>query len=164
MHFEKCSDSLFQYGQRIQHTSLDNTVQYLTNLNGQINADFEVIYRELGPPMAPGKTFDLKKGSCRDLTWMMIQLLRSQGFAARFTSGYFYFEMEEQAYELHAWVEVFLPGCGWLGLDPSHGIVATNTHFPIVSSSHYENTMPVSGGIRGSASATLKTNLIIEEI
>jgi transglutaminase-like putative cysteine protease len=55
--------------------------------------------------------------------------------------------MDEPAYELHAWVDVFIPGIGWLGLDPSHGIF-TGICFPIASSAHFENTMPVSGGIR----------------
>jgi transglutaminase-like putative cysteine protease len=52
----------------------------------------------------------------------------------------------------------FLPGTGWLGLDPSHGVLTGNTHFPIVSSAYTENTMPVSGGIRGSATSKLITN------
>jgi transglutaminase-like putative cysteine protease len=95
---------------------------------------------------------------------MQINLLRQQGIAAQFVSGYYYFEMEEPSYELHAWVEVFIPGIGWLGLDPSHGILTGNTHFPIVSSAHSENTMPVSGGIRGSATSTLVTELSIEKI
>ena len=95
---------------------------------------------------------------------MQINLLRNLGIAARFVSGYFYFEMDEPTYELHAWVEVFLPGVGWFGLDPSHGIFTGNTHFPIASSAHFTHTMPVTGGIRGSATSILKTHLKIEKI
>jgi transglutaminase-like putative cysteine protease len=129
-----------------------------------LHDDFKVEYRETGQPFSPNKTFKFKRGSCRDLSWLLISLLRNRGIAARFVSGYFYFDMDEPAYELHAWVEVFLPGNGWLGLDPSHGIFTGNSHFPIVSSAHYENTMPVSGGIRGSATSKLKTQLSIEII
>ncbi|TVZ59691.1 transglutaminase-like putative cysteine protease [Flavobacteriaceae bacterium MAR_2010_105] len=158
------SKALINYGENIQKEAQHNTLPYLTQLTKQLHEDFKVEYREDGFPLNPDETFTIKKGSCRDLSWMLIHLLRHQGFATRFVSGYFYFDMEEPAYELHAWVEVFLPGTGWLGLDPSHGIFTGNMHFPIVSSAHFENTMPVSGGIRGSASSKLITQLSIEKI
>ena len=158
------STGLKSYGAAIQKAIGFNTIPYLTMLTQQLHEDFIVEYREVGAPMTPDETFEIKKGSCRDLSWMLINLLRQQGLAARFVSGYFYFDMDEPAYELHAWVEVFLPGTGWLGLDPSHGILTGNSHFPIASSAHFENTMPVSGGIRGSATSKLVTHLSIEII
>lgn len=161
---QSISQEIIDYGTAILEASNFNTIQYLTNLTNQLHKDFSVVYREIGAPLLPDETFQLKKGSCRDLTWMQINLLRTQGIAARFVSGYFYFDMEDEpAYELHAWVEVFLPGTGWLGLDPSHGILTGNTHFPIAASAHFENTMPVSGGIRGSATSKLITQLSIEK-
>jgi transglutaminase-like putative cysteine protease len=158
------SQELIDYGAAILQASHFNTISYLTNLTKQLHEDFSVEYREVGPPLLPNETFQHKKGSCRDLSWMQINLLRQQGIAARFVSGYYYFDMEEPAYELHAWVDVFLPGTGWLGLDPSHGILTGNTHFPIASSAFSENTMPVSGGVRGSATSKLSTQLSIEKI
>lgn len=156
------SQALISYGAAIQKATHFNTLSYLTQLIQQIHQDFSVEYRKDGVPLLPDETFVIKKGSCRDLSWMLINLLRYQGFAARFVSGYFYFDMEEPTYELHAWIDIFLPGTGWLGLDPSHGIFTGNTHFPIASSAHFENTMPVSGGIRGSATSQLITHLSIE--
>ena len=158
------SQSLIDYGTAILKTSKYNTIQYIANLTKQLHDDFSVEYREEGEPLLPDETFQIKKGSCRDLTWMQINLLRQQGIAARFVSGYYYFDMEEPEYELHAWVDVFLPGIGWLGLDPSHGVLTGSTHFPIASSAYFENTMPVSGGIRGSATSRLTTQLSIEKI
>jgi transglutaminase-like putative cysteine protease len=154
---------LVDYAKGILTTSHFNTVTFITNLTIQIHKDFAVEYREDGPPLSPKSTFEIKKGSCRDLSWMQINLLRDLGIAARFVSGYFYFETEKPIYELHAWVEVFIPGTGWLGFDPSHGILTGNTHFPVASSAIPENTMPVSGGIRGSATSKLVTQLIIEK-
>ena len=158
------SENLLDFGNALLKTSNFNTVSYLTALTKHIYDNFTVQYRKKGAPLSPNKTFKLKKGSCRDLSWMQINLLRQQGIAARFVSGYYYFNMDEPQFELHAWVEVFLPGTGWLGLDPSQGFLTGNTHFPIASSAHPENTMPVSGGIRGNATSKLKTKLSIEKI
>jgi transglutaminase-like putative cysteine protease len=152
------------YGLKIQKAAKQETIPFLTKLTDQLHQDFSVIYREEGPPWEPNKTFMEKKGSCRDLAWMQIMLLRHIGIAARFISGYYYFDMEEPSFELHAWVEVFLPGAGWVGLDPSHGILTGNTHIPVVSSAYPEFTMPVSGSIRGRANMTLKTDLMISTL
>jgi len=157
------SEELFKYGTQIQEECDFNTIRYLTTLTKKLHDDFIVEYRESGAPLSPDETFKRKRGSCRDLSWMQIHLMRQQGIAARFVSGYFYFEMDTPEFELHAWVQVFLPGSGWLGLDPSHGILTGNTHFPIASSAYYEHTMPVSGDIRGSATSKLSTQLSIEK-
>ncbi len=157
------NQELLDYANMILNAAQCNTVAFVTNLTTQIHQDFIVEYRESGPPMSPNQTFKLKRGSCRDLTWMQINILRNHGIAARFVSGYFYFDMEKPIYELHAWVEVFIPGTGWLGFDPSHGMLTGNTHFSVASSAIAANTMPVSGGIRGSATSQLLTQLTIEK-
>ncbi|MFI8604164.1 transglutaminase domain-containing protein [Cellulophaga baltica] len=158
------SKGLIDYALSILKRSNFNTISYLTNLIKHLHDDFSVEYRADGPPFMPEETFQLKRGSCRDLSWMLICILRQQGIAARFASGYYYFDMIAPAYELHAWVDVYLPGNGWFGLDPSHGIFTGNTHFPLASSAHYQHTMPVSGGIRGSANSKLNTQLIIKKL
>jgi hypothetical protein len=84
-------------------------------LTKQLHDDFKVEYREEGAPLRPDDTFNLKKGSCRDLSWMQINLLRQLGIAARFVSGYYYFDM---AYELRVGGR-FIPGIGWLGFRSS---------------------------------------------
>lgn len=160
---EKLAQELINYTDAILAAAYFNTISFVTMLTTQIHKDFTVEYREEGPPLSPDSTFGSKKGSCRDLSWMQINMLRNCGIATRFVSGYFYFETEKPIYELHAWIEIFIPGTGWLGFDPSHGILTGNTHFSVASSAIPENTMPVSGGIRGSATSKLITNLIIEK-
>lgn len=136
-------------------------IDFLIALTQNIHSQYEVIYRHEGEPMSADQTFGLKQGSCRDLTWMQIQLLRTMGLACRFVSGYFYLEAEHPAFELHAWLEVFIPGAGWLGLDPSNGLITGHTHIPVAASHQYVNTMPVIGTIRGTATADLETTLDI---
>lgn len=156
--------TLDEYVNNIKEDSAHHTLRFITELAKQIHSDFTIESRETGSPLEPHKTFKLKKGSCRDLSWMLIHILRQSGIAARFVSGYFYFSSEDPLFELHAWVEVFIPGAGWIGLDPSHGILTGSRHIPLASSAFFEKTMPVSGTARGTARGSLSSSLNIEEI
>jgi len=156
------SENLKRYGEQILQHADGNTLTFLSEFTNKIHQDFVLKIREQGAPYQPDETFRLKTGSCRDLAWMQIQVLRHLGIAARFVSGYFYVDVEEPHYELHAWTEVFLPGAGWIGFDPSNGIRTTNMYFPLCASSSYQNTMPVSGSVRGDASSVLTTSLKIK--
>ena len=141
-----------------------NSLEFLITLTRKIFEEFVLEIREEGPPLPGDETFQFKRGSCRDLAWMQIQLLRHFGMAARFVSGYFFIPEIKPTFELHGWLEVFLPGGGWIGLDPSHGMVSGLYHVPLASSSNPINTMTVTGSVRGGASSELKTNLIMEEV
>ncbi|GAA3597656.1 transglutaminase family protein [Flavivirga amylovorans] len=155
--------SLKDYSSSVLEKS-NNTIDFLTNLTQQIHNDFELCYRHEGYPFDPNKTFNLKKGSCRDLAWMQIHLFRNLGIAARFVSGYYYIKVDKPKYELHAWGELFIPGAGWVGFDPSYGVVTGNAHIALVSSSHFDQTMPVTGTIRGGGNSILNTTLYINEL
>jgi transglutaminase-like putative cysteine protease len=160
----KIDQALVDFGNNILQKSAYKTLDFITSLTNQIHADFILESRTQGEPFEADKTFRLKKGSCRDLSWMQIKLLRHLGIAARFVSGYYFVESEDAIHELHGWVEVFLPGAGWVGFDPSNGIIAGSSHIPICSSAHYQNTMPITGSFRGGADSTMVTSLSIEEI
>ncbi|MGQ1785045.1 transglutaminase family protein [Saccharicrinis sp. GN24d3] len=162
--YSEISEALIEYGRRIEKQSKHQTIPFLTQLTRQIHTDFTIESRETGYAYAADKTFQLKTGSCRDVAWMQIQLLRNMGIASRFVSGYYYIPIENPEFELHAWIEVYLPGAGWVGFDPSNGIVAGHTHIPIASSVQFENTMPVTGTIRGSATSVLTINLSIKPL
>ena len=162
LHATKIHLPLVDYGTRVLEGAAYKTINFITALTSQICYDFTLETRLEGEPLEPGVTFASKKGSCRDLSWMQIQLLRHLGVAARFVSGYFFVESAHPEPELHAWVEVYLPGAGWIGFDPSNGILAGSAHVPVCSSSQYENTMPVTGSFRGKATSKLTTSLSVE--
>lgn len=162
---ESITNDMVNYLEAILQKTSNRSIDFLIELNASIYKDFTAEYRETGEPLDIDFTFNEKRGSCRDLSWMHIHLLRHLGIAARFVSGYLYLESDEKpVFELHAWVEVYLPGAGWIGFDPTHGLVTSCYHIPLASSSFYENTMPVSGSIRGDATSILINDLEISII
>lgn len=142
----------------------NQSINFLLELTRHIHKEFVLENRETGEPHKTAYTFEQKKGSCRDLAWMQIHLLRHLGIGARFVSGYFYLDSDNPEFELHAWLEAFLPGAGWIGFDPSHGIITGSYHIPLASSAFFENTMPVSGTVRGNALSTMEYDLKIDII
>ncbi len=112
----------------------------------------------------PISCFSDRKGSCRDLAWMMIAMLRMAGLASRYVSGYAYNEELETGHELHAWVETYLPGAGWVGLDPSSGLFTHYLYIPVATSYHPSNTMPVIGNYRGNVKSKMETSVSIEQV
>lgn len=155
------SEKLAAWSQDIRDSAGDNLISYLSFLNQSIHSEIEYEIRMESDIMSPDELFDKKAGSCRDLSWMMIQLLRQQGLAARFVSGYSFNPELQEGHELHAWVDVYLPGGGWIGLDPSAGIFTTETYIPVCASFDPEYTKPVIGNYRGSAASSMKSSVRI---
>lgn len=158
------SDAMLDYLNKILDKSDNHTINFLANITKEIHKEFSVKSREKGEPYQPSFTFKEKEGSCRDLAWMQIHMLRQLGIASRFVSGYYYIDHADPEFELHAWVESYVPGAGWIGLDPGHGILADSYHIPVASSAYYENTMPVSGMVRGKATSALRNELKISQV
>jgi transglutaminase-like putative cysteine protease len=105
--------------------------------------------RHLGPAWPAGRTLKERVGSCRDLAMLMIETCRCVGLPARFVSGYHLVEPKPEAYDLHAWAEVYLPGAGWRGFDPSGRGHIDERYIVLATSSKPNLTAAVNGTFSG---------------
>ncbi|GAB4016781.1 transglutaminase family protein [Spirosoma koreense] len=152
------SDRVEQWARQIAADAGWQTTGFLMNLNQTIR-QFTYEIRELGAPFPPEQTLTLARGSCRDYTTLFMAACRSLGIAARFVSGYL-FGNPQQEHQLHAWAEVYLPGAGWRGFDPTEGSVVVNRHIFLTSTAQPELAAPIRGTFSGQANSVLRSELV----
>lgn len=132
----------------------DNTVDTLVALNARLMREVKYLVRMEPGIQTPDETLRLAAGSCRDSGWLLVQIARHLGLAARFVSGYLIQLAGEapdapaaDAAELHAWTEAYLPGAGWIGLDPTSGLLAAEGHVPLARAASPAMAAPVAGSV-----------------
>lgn len=138
------------------------TLLFLLRLSETLRQDFTYVIREKGPPHPPEETMNTRRGSCRDLSLLMISACHSVGLAARFVSGYAWGADSLPSHELHAWVEVYLPGAGWHAFDPTMGGAVAETHVALAASAEPMLVAPLRGAYWGEAASELETEVVVE--
>jgi transglutaminase-like putative cysteine protease len=131
-------------------------------MRAQVHKDCAKIVREEGPPQPAGVTLRQRRGSCRDLAVLFIDACRVFNIGARFVSGYQRYGQDPKRRYMHAWAEVYLPGAGWRGYDPTHAIVVADAHVAVAACRAPAGAAPLEGGFTGTQGVSSTMEVCLE--
>lgn len=145
-----------------------DTVPFITSLNRLLYSSMDYVRRDAPGIQDARTTVSRKSGACRDYAVLLTDLCRTLGLAARFVSGYVYSEPNDNHRSLgamHAWTEVYLPGAGWKGLDPTHGVFCDDSFIPVAHAPSAESVNPIQGSIycQSRVQSSLLTDVRVEK-
>lgn len=149
-----------EFARSVAQQTNGQTVPFLFLLTKQIHDVCRTVIREEGDPLTAAVTLTAGQGSCRDLTVLFMDACRTQGIASRFVSGYQEGVSGLSERDLHAWVEVYLPGGGWRSYDPTLGLAVSDRHIAVAASRTSHGAAPVTGSFRGTEATTQMTSHI----
>jgi transglutaminase-like putative cysteine protease len=155
--------STIEWAQDLASQCQSQVSEFLLQLNQTIYQNCTYCVRERGAPWPAHVTWQRKQGSCRDLVVLFMAACEAVGLASRFVSGYEQ-GAPEQEQTLHAWAEVYLPGAGWRGYDPTMGLVVSDRHIALAACRLATLTNPVTGGYQEQASCQLYHQVLLQAI
>jgi transglutaminase-like putative cysteine protease len=158
--------NVVEFAQGLLHEVENRIGDFLLALTQRIYGDCTYMTRHEGAPFPAGLTWQTKQGSCRDFVVLFMAACRAVGLAARFVSGYQEGDPDQDAHDLHAWAEVYIPGGGWRGFDPTHGLAVSDRHVAIAAAPHPSQAAPVTGALREGSlgQATLTSQIHIHSV
>jgi transglutaminase-like putative cysteine protease len=157
-----CDPTVAAFADHVFRHSIDFPLGMLNNLNQTL---YEMMTRELrleGHPQSPSETLARRRGACRDRAVLFVEICRRHGIAARFVSGYQRFGYYCPRRYMHAWAEVYVPGGGWRGFDPTHGLAVSNEHVPVAAAADACGATPIEGVFFGDAQSRMETQIDIQ--
>jgi transglutaminase-like putative cysteine protease len=137
------------FGHSIAEATGGHTLAFLDALTSEIYRTCPISIRETGAPYLPSHTLEYRSGSCRDVAMLFVDACRSVGIAARFVSGYRPGSTGAQQRYMHAWPEVYLPGGGWRGYDPTHDMAVNDEYVIVAACREPHGATPIEGVFRG---------------
>ena len=156
------ADAVRQFSKSVAADAQQETLSFLLALSRQVFRTCRQVIRPYGAPWTSDQTLSAGEGSCRDLAVLLCDACRVLGIAARFVSGYECSSANREDSYMHAWAEVYLPGIGWRGYDPSRGLAVSNGHVAVAAGFDHDLASPVAGWYSGESSSQMEASLCLQ--